>query len=303
MRAAVVSSIAILLGGAAQADPAELGLGPLEGIDLPFDHGELALTARGTAPDAGSDRYQDGSLALAGAIPLLGHGPTGWRLLAQFRAEGELVQTAALPRVETISKDALGATVLYVSQRRDLYALYAGAGIGESTATISSPTLMPTAIGLGTYRSGALTWIYGGGFGYALGRSWLLPAAGVSWRASPTWTLSTLLPVDAEVRHALSASFALSLLVSVSGDLYRVANDGAFPGASDTLTVGLAQLRTGLRAQYKLGDRWALRAEVGVVGPRRLQITDGSETEWSSTSTGTFYLSTGVSYAFDHAPL
>jgi hypothetical protein len=285
---------------AAHADPS-LGLEPIDSLDLPFDHGEIRLTARASGPDTfdGGGSYRDGSIALAGAIPLYTSAHLrGWRVLAQLRLEGERVPSTLLPRDESIAESALGVTALYVSERHDLYGLYAGAAIAESTATLSNPTLMPTALGLGSYRSGALTWLYGGGLGYALGRPWLLPVAGVVWRASPTWIVSTLLPVTAQVRHEVTAALALSLVVSISGNRYQIANDDAFPGAANTLTVELAQLRTGVTARYKLG-RWILRAELGVFAPRWLRLTDGNALDMSSSSYGTVYLSTGVGYAFD----
>jgi len=115
-----------------------------------------------------------------------------------------------------------------------------------------------------------------------------LPIAGLSWRMTSTWTLTMLLPVEAEVRHRFSSSFDLGLIASVSGDRYH------FSDAGNTLTLELAELRSGVQARYRFAEHWTATAEVGMVAPRRLQLADTS-----STSDGTVYFSAGARYAFD----
>jgi hypothetical protein len=292
--------VLVCVSASAHADL--LGLG-IDSLDLPSDRGELSLTARASAPDAFDTvgNYQDESIALRGALPVYSSG--GFRVLAQPRLDPELVQSTAFAHSQQIVKSALGATVSYVSEAHDVYALYAGAAVAASRESLSQAELMPSVIGLGTARRGSLTWLYGGGFGYALGRSWLLPVAGVIWRASPSWTVATLLPVYAELRARVSSDVSLALSVSVAGDRYQFANDGELAGASDTLTMRVAQARAGLKASYVLDSHWTLRAELGVWAPRRLQIEDSDTIKTTATSLGTPYFSTGVIYAFEPSAL
>jgi hypothetical protein len=267
----------------ARADELE----PIAALDLPIDHGELRLSGFATPVDSfGAGGYGASSVSLSGALPL--YTSHHWRLLAQLRASVEHVRGSALPADETVTEDALGLTAVYISDRHDLYSLYAGASIAETPDTIAHATIMPTVVGLGSYRSGSITWLYGGGFGQALGRSWLLPAAGMSWRMSSTWTLTVLLPVEAEVRHRFDHAFDLGLIVAVSGDLYHLSATG------ETVTLQLAELRTGVQARYRFAGHWTATAEVGVLGPRRLELDD-----LSSTSDGIAYTSLGLRYAFD----
>jgi len=279
----VVCLLLLLASVPARANELE----PIAGLDLPTDHGELRLSGFMTPPDAfGAGSYSASSLTFSAALPL--YGSHHWRLLAQVRAGVEYTQGSALPAGETVTEDALGLTGVYVSDRRDVYSLYAGASIAETRDTIAHATLMPSIVGLGSYRDGSITWLYGGGLGQALGRSWLLPIAGLSWRMTSTWTLTMLLPVEAEVRHRFSSSFDLGLIASVSGDRYH------FSDAGNTLTLELAELRSGVQARYRFAEHWTATAEVGMVAPRRLQLADTS-----STSDGTVYFSAGARYAFD----
>jgi hypothetical protein len=259
-------------------------LEPIAALDLPTDHGELRLSAFATPTDGfGSGSYGATGLALAAALPL--YTSRHWRLLAQLRAGVEDTHGSALPGDETVTEDALGLTGVYISERRDVYALYAGASIAETRDTIAHPTIMPSIVGLGSYRDDSITWLYGGGFGEALGRSLPLPIAGLSWRMSTTWTLTVLLPVEAELRHRFGDAFDLGVIAAVSGDRYHL---------SDALTLQLGELRTGVQARYRFGDHWSVTAELGVLAPRRLELAD-----ISFTSDGTLYVATGARYAFD----
>lgn len=281
MRAVCLLLLAVAVPARADA------LEPIAALDLPIDHGELRLSGFATPIDNfGAGGYAASSLSLSGALPL--YASHHWRLLAQLRASVEDVRGSALPADQTVTEDAVGLTAVYISDRYDVYSLYAGASIAETPDTVAHATIMPTVVGLGSYHSGSITWLYGGGFGQALGRSWLLPAAGLSWRMSHTWTLTVLLPVEAEVRHRFDRAFDLGLIVAISGDLYHLSD------ASETVTLQLAELRTGVQARYRFADHWTATAEVGVLGPRRLELDD-----LSSTSDGTAYTSLGLRYAFD----
>ena len=289
-----------------------LQLGPVESVDLPFDRSQISLSFRGTAPgtfDTGG-AYRDGSLAASGAISLYSRlrvrqdAITGFRLMAQFRIEGERVTSDMFMSDQQVTKGALGITFAYLSSGLNLYAVYAGAAIAESTDTLKSPTLMPTALGIGTYRQNkSLTWIYGGGFGYALGRPWLLPAGGVSWAISKSWRVTTILPIFVELRYNISRKLATHLLVSVSGDRFNFANQGEFAGAAETLQLQLGQGKLGLGVAYSWSRSWTIRGELGVVGPRKLTIADGDTMVTTANGKGAGYLSTSVTYAFGSSPL
>jgi polyhydroxybutyrate depolymerase len=282
-----------------------LSLGPVDSVELPFDHSQLALSLRGTAPSTfdASGRYQDASVALAGAVSLYstlhvrGSELSGFRVMAQFRAEGERVAGDLLGSDQQVTKASLGLTALYLAPSANLYALYAGAAIAETADTIAHPQLMPTAIGIGTYRaSERVTWIYGGGFGYALGRPWLLPAAGLMWTPRHDWVVTTILPVFADVRHELTARLFADVLLSVAGDRFNFENQGV----SEQLRLGEARLALGIT--YRWNQHWSWRGELGFLGPRYLTIADASATVMTDHSKGAGYLSTQVSYAFGNAP-
>ena len=308
----------LLFASTAVAEPEperepELHIGPVETVDLPFDRSQLTLSLRGTTPGKLDDGggYRDGAIAIGGAISLYsrlameqGRPTSALRVMAQFRIEGERVTSDLFATDPQIVKASLGVSAVYVAPSLNLYALYAGAAIAETRATLPSPSPMPTVIGLGSYRqSEQLTWIYGGGFGYAAGRGWLLPAAGVMWTMGEGWTLTTILPIFVDVRHAFTEHLSAHVIASVSGDRFSFANDGQFAGAGDTLLLRLGQGKLGAGVSYRFGDHWSVRGEVGVVGPRRLTIVDDDTTLTTSTGKGAGYLSTGVTYAFGNAPL
>lgn len=288
----VILLISQLLTVAAQQPPpprdADLTLGTVESVDLPFDHDQLAVTVRGSAPNP---VYQDGSVAATGAITMYSRlhvrsgSVSGVRVLAQFRLEGERV--GMMGTDQRVTKGALGVTALYLSPRLDLYGLYVGGAIAESRETLDAPKIMPTVLGFATHRSSDhLSWIYGGGFGYAFGRPWLLPAAGVLWRPTEAWNVSTLLPVFADVARTLGEHVTADVIASVSGDTFGYTDQG------ETLRARLAQGRAGLGVTYRWGRHWAWRAEGGAYIWRHL---DGMPAPTSG------YLSTKVTYAFGTA--
>ena len=272
---------------------------PVGSMDLPFDHGTVSLALRGTSPSTfGQDSYHDGSVALRGALPI--YSRRGFFVLAQLRVETERVTADMFANAEAIEKGALGVTAQYISDRADLYALHVAAAIAASRDTVAHASVMPTVIGVATYRtSPEWTWIYGGGFGYALGRSWLLPLAGVMWKIQSDWEVTTILPVLARVKHAFGSRVDADVTLAIDGDRFDFANDGAFSGAGAQLQLRLAQLRMGLGVVYRWGGHWSWRAEVGAIAPRALAIGDGDTTVMSAASPGAGYLSTKLSYAFD----
>lgn len=293
------------------AEP-ELEIGPVDSVDIPFDRSQLSLTLRGNAPStfAEAGKYQDGAIGFGGAVSLYSrlHVAQGQlsalRVMAQFRIEGERVRADRLASDQQVTKGALGVTAMYLSPSLNLYALYAGAALAETSATLSSPKLMPAAIGIATYHTRKeLIWIYGGGLGYALGRAWVLPAAGVMWSFAERWRLTAILPLVVDLHHSFTHELGADLVVAVSGDRFNFSNQAAFTGATDTLQLRLGQLRTGIAVAYKWNRSWSLRGELGVVGPRRLTIVDGDTTVMSSDSNAAGYLSTTVNYAFGSSPL
>jgi polyhydroxybutyrate depolymerase len=289
-----------------------LELAPVDTVDLPFDHSTISLGLRGTGPsdfDAAGD-YRSGSVALSGALSLYSrlhvapHDAHLVRVMLQYRIEGERVQADMFARDQQVTKAGLGLTAVYVAPSLNMYAVYAGAAIAESREALSSPSLMPTAIALGTYHtSKRLALIYGGGFGYALGRPWLLPAAGLSWTPSRTWNVSMILPIFATVKHKLTRKLSADALLAVSGDRFGIANEGAFAGSGDDLRVEVGEARLGLGMAYRWTKHWSVRGELGFLGPRRLRVVDAGTTVMSADSKGAGYLSTAIIYGFGNAPL
>ena len=273
-------------GGSDAADPE---LAPSDALDLPLVRSQLSIALRGTSPD---DTYRDGEIAVTGALPIYGH-HSGLELLAQFRLQGEEVASEMFASDQQVTEAALGITAVYHSERMDLYALYVGASIAASRDELAHAQLKPTAIGFGSYRTSAdVTWIYGGGVGSALGRQWVLPAAGVMWRFARDWTVTTILPIFVQLRHAFTRHIAGEVIASVSGDQFE------FTGTTDQLQLRLAQLRVGVGTIYHWNHHWSVRGELGVVGPRWITIADGDATVMSSDSRGAGYLTTKASYAF-----
>ncbi len=289
----------------------ELSLAPVETVDLPFDRSQLTLGLRGTGPsDLGGMSYRDGTLAAGGAITLYSRlrvhsGPTqALRVMAQFRVEGERVTSEMLGEDKQVTKGSLGLSAIYLSPARRLFALYVGASIAETRETLAEPDVMPAAIGLGTTKLGpGVTWLYGGGLGYAFGRPWVLPMGGLLWQASTSTTLTVLLPVVIDVRRKVSRKTTLNLVASVSGDRFNFTNDGQFSGAANNLQLRMGQGKLALGVGYRVSKSWNLRGELGVVGPRNLEIRDGDATVMKADGKGAGFLATSVTYAWGTAPL
>jgi hypothetical protein len=286
-------------------------LGEQGSVDIPFDRSQLSLAMRGTSPstlDAGGS-YRDASVAVDGALSLYSRlhvsaqDVSMLRVLAQFRIEGERVEADMFASDRQILKTSLGATAIYLSPARNLYMVYGGAAIAQGAGTFDHLSLMPTVLGLGTVSAGQTRWLYGGGFGYVFGRGWVLPMAGVIWPIADDWTLTTLLPMFADLRHTFSSTISGDVLLAANADRFDFANDGDFATTSTHLQLRLVQLKLCVGVTYRWSPSWSLRGELGVLAPRKLDVVDDGTQVMSGRTPGAGYLSATMRYTFGNAPL
>ena len=81
----------------------------------------------------------------------------------------------------------------------------------------------------------------------------------------------------------VSPSFVAGFRVGADGNLYRIANDGAFPGQPSELNLRMTGLRAGAEASIRVATGAWLRLEAGVLAFRKLAVWDGDQ-EVQSTS-------------------
>ncbi len=100
---------------------------------------------------------------------------------------------------------------------------------------------------------------------------------------APGWELVPLLGSRSVEEGKVSPSFVAGFRVGADGNLYRIANDGAFPGQPSELNLRMTGLRAGAEASIWVATGAWLRLEAGVLAFRKLAVWDGDQ-EVQSTS-------------------
>lgn len=155
------------------------------------------------------------------------------------------------------------------------------------------------ALGLYTV-SPTLQVALGGGYSsLASGRNQFGPALGVSWQATPKWSVAFGYP-NTGVTYKYSESLTLGLAAEVTANTYYVERD-PLPGtrgkpALDRTTLESFDVRLGLAAKWKINSAFSLVAKIGSVLDRHY---DYHERNFKLKTDGTAaYSSLGLSASF-----
>lgn len=285
---------------------------PESNLELSFDRSTIRVAASGAGArpvdDLGGDLTHR-SLDVGAALSLYSKLDARLRKPSLLRIQAQLGARLYAPEIDLLDRDSrfyrlsAGVTGLYVSPGLNLYALYVGASIAEESETIDSPSLRPLAAGLGTYRFGSsFALIYGGAFTYVFGRPLALPLAGLLWKPRRDLNVAVLAPVAAVATYRLTPEIRLGATLSVTGDRFRVSNQGLFAGAPETVDMSVAGGKLAATAAYKFTRDLQLKLELGVLGPRKIRFSDGGDTLAESPVEPGGFARTELVYAFGDAP-
>lgn len=239
-------------------------------------------------PDAelkdSSEELGQRTFGLAANIPL---GPThlngagrivGHQLFAELRAQTSPTDISFLSRDPDLNSASLRVAGVMLSQGGNLYLASLGASIAEDDETIDDPKTRFSGVGLATYRkSPGLMFVYGGAATYQYGRSLVLPIFGLQKKLSDRWSLFTVIPLLVKTTWRASDSLSLHFGAAASGERYRFANQGDFPGEPDVLYLRLAGLRLSGELEWRASPSNAFLVELGVNGARRLEFARSTQ--------------------------
>jgi polyhydroxybutyrate depolymerase len=267
----------------------------------------ISATPQREAPDIGGD-WGGRGVSASGSLSLYSKASMKQgklRLLRfQLNARAELT-SAHIPMVDEdrqIVRATLGGTALYLSPGLNLYGLFVGANVAQERSTLESPDVRPVALGFGTYRFNS-SWVllYGAGFAYTFGRPLGLPLLGVVWKPTERTRILVLAPVAAVSTFQATDNLNLGLIIGVAGDQYTLDGDGLVP-EKETVVMRVASGKIGVTAAYRLSGDMRLKGEVGVLGPRKLSLRDGTDELMSSPVEPSGYGRISLSYSFGSLP-
>lgn len=205
-----------------------------------------------------------------------------------------------LARSPRLYNGGITTTALFATRAGNLYAGSVGASFAEDEDTINDLDTRLFALGLGTHKhSPELIWVYGGAVTYLFGKKSLLPAFGMIWAPTPGWVISGALPFSVRVSQRLEKNLRLNYLLYASGQRYRFLNNGTFPGQDEVVFQRMRESRLGAEIEYRPSPDWALLAQLGVAGGRRLSFADPGEEDFVEDRIDPSpYVKVGVRYLF-----
>lgn len=239
--------------------------------DVPGELGSRSVNASLGVPLLGSRSVEEGKVSR-------------FQLLGDLRFRVTSADADFLGGRRTLYAGSAGLSAFFAPGGKETFLLSAGVGAAEDADTASRPHGRVTALFLGIHRSSeTFSFSYGGSYTYVFGKGRALPSLGLVWRPDDRWRVNVLLPFSAHARCQVSPSFVAGFRVGADGNLYRIANDGAFPGQPSELSLRMTGLRAGAEASVRIANGAWLRLEGGVLAFRKLAIWDGDQ-EVQSTS-------------------
>jgi hypothetical protein len=178
-----------------------------------------------------------------------------------------------VPREPRLYNGLFNVSYLFASHKPNLHYISVGASFAEDQDTISG-NLDPrvSALYLGTYhKSDTITFIYGGAYSFVYGRGLLLPAFGLIWTPSATWSLTGAVPFYWRLSQKFNEQFRLNYLLYAAGQRYGFKNDNDFAGTTDDKVYErVREQRLAAEAEYHPARGFTLLLQAGFAVARRL---------------------------------
>jgi len=188
---------------------------------------------------------------------------------------------------------------LFIKDLKNFFLAAGGASFAEDEDTLDEMELRPSFLGMGVHKMEfRVALIYGAAFSYVFGRGTFFPILGLSWKMTPDWTLTTILPLFVKVTHPLTPDLRLGFILGVTGDRTRFDNDGAFPGRADTLHLRVVKVNLGTELNYKVTKDLNLFGEAGILGGRKLTFLDGKTKLLETDIDPAVYIQIGMRYSW-----
>lgn len=226
--------------------------------------------------DASFPLYSDPA-APAGGLP-------SFRLVGNVGFSSGEADISFLTRRHTLYRADVRPAGIWAMSEKDTLLISVGARISEDQETIRNPSLRASALVLGSHRgSEDRSYQYGLAYSYVFGRGRLFPLLGLRWRPAPRWLVTAVLPFVLSVRHVVSSTAAVGLLVAPTGNEARFGNLGDFPGQPATINFRVRQFKIGGEGDLRIAHSVRARLEVGALVARQLRFADGN-TEFFKTN-------------------
>lgn len=252
--------------------------------------------------------YKTSTVTFGANIPLgATHINPGGKLLAHQYLLGvtasttsQTIDTTALSITPRLYTGGLTFSALMASNAGNLYLGSLGATFAESEDTISDLDTRLFAVGLGTWRkSSELMFIYGAALTYVYAREMILPVFGVVWHPNPTWSLTGTLPFYVRLTQKFRPNLQMNYLVYATGQRYRFANDGLFPGEDPVVYDRVSESHLGAEIEYRPTADLALLGQAGVANRRRVSFANLNEDDFvEDTADPALYVKLTLRYAF-----
>jgi len=299
-RAALILAVLAAAIGAVRAD---------DEFDIRLIRPIVTLSTWGTPDaeiqDAGGD-FRASTVSLGANIPLgATHIHPGGKVLGHQFLLGAVLSTTsqtidALATSPRLYAGGLTFSALFASSAGNFYLGSLGASIAEDADTIDDLDTRLFALGLGSWRKNdELMFIYGAALTYVYARQLLLPAFGVVWRPNPTWVVTGTLPFYVRVSQRLREDLRMNYLLYATGQRYRFANDGLFPGEDSVVYERMVESHLGAEIEYKPTTDLTLLGQAGVASRRRLAFANLDEDDFiDATIDPAPYVKLTLRYAF-----
>lgn len=222
--------------------------------------------------------YYDHGLNIAAGIPLgvmrSGNSFVNFSLSPSFGIEQ--AETSFLSRTFQFYDTRFSVNASMFGSNQEMYSLRIGAGCAEERETITSPHTRLSFLGMGTYhKTPRLVYFYGLSYSYILGKGLLFPVLGLTWKISPRWDMSAVLPVLFKFGYQITPAMRTTLYTSIFGNQFHFKNDNDFPGESDSLYFHTVGGRLGAGIEYRV-SHWTVGADLGTNIRREIRISDSS---------------------------
>ena len=275
----VAAMCAIAAPAAAQVQTGDLRSRPHVAVTFATDP-EVAVGTLG-------DRFGIRTVGATAAVPIFGEAPSQplsdrrtFRLLLDG---GFHAASSTLPFVvaqQTLSNGKGGVTGIHGLNRTNALVWSVDLGFAQArsaTATTTSGSaarLLGRATGVHR-QSESLTLIYGADYSYTSGKGRVVPVLGVQWRPNlGSTSIRITAPFDGVVLQRLNARVSVGGRVALQGNQYKFANNGQFPGNSDSLALSLREVRAGADASVRMTSMLFLVGEAGASTVRHLGAVD-----------------------------
>ena len=226
-------------------------------------------------------------------------GPSMYTLLVRGAAASIRPDVSMLNRQHQLYTSSLGLTFGMSTTSRSMYSLTASLGFAEDDKTVEDFHARFTGSFLATYPLDfSSTLLYGLNYSYNFDRELFLPMLGVRWNFSDRWVFNSLLPFFARVSYQEDRNISVGMALRLHGNRFRFSNEGVFGSEPETISLRVFETQIGIDANIRLHETLLLRAELGVMGGRRIGFAFGNDEFLSSCIQSSGYLTLGAKFLF-----